>query len=107
MLFELLKSWLAVDRIRVAPEIGRLLRLRVGDIVLLLNEQYLVQQRDVVGHRNGDRIRYVLNGDSGTGILVVTRPSNSGRTEGELALSDRMVPVFDQDVVILKSVCGT
>jgi len=102
MFRELIKSWLAADRIRVAPEVGRLLRLKVGDTIVLLDDSYVVQQREV-GGSDDDDIRYVLESDGERAVLQVIRGQIRGRTEAELMIGTSTRPVFDQDVVVLKS----
>lgn len=56
MLWRVLKSWLAGDRIRISPHAGELLRLQVGQRVIMNDELWVIDQRCL---RGGDQIACV------------------------------------------------
>ena len=103
-LFRLIRSWYVVDRIRIAPSTGRLLRIRSGDRVLIRATHYRVTSRTVTtgsgaGGR-GTRVTCQLSGSDGHGVLEVELIT-SFQSESRLQTADRTIDLFDDDVVIL------
>ena len=69
--FALIRSWWLVDRIRVGPGEGRILRLHAGSLILVRNRPVEVVGRRV--RRNGSRVTvvYECRGAEGDAQLVV------------------------------------
>ena len=99
----LANSWYAVDRIRIAPVTGRLLRISMGDSVVLFNELYSVSQRRVDSNVAGRQVIYVLRNSDGAGELRVFQDVSSHELRGELNRGNAQWTVSDGDIVIVNS----
>jgi hypothetical protein len=69
---DLLRSWWQVDRIRVSPNAGRLLRLRPGNIVCIADRDIEVVSRSVSQSPSGPSICYRCRSADGSAQLCVT-----------------------------------
>ena len=103
-LFRLIRSWYGVDRIRISPSAGRLLRIRTGDRVLIRDTYYSVMSRTVTtgceSGRGGTRVTSRLAGLQGDGVLRVELVT-SFQSVSWLQTADGTIDVFDDDVVII------
>jgi hypothetical protein len=98
---QLAMSWYDVDRIRIAPTTGRLLLLKAGDSLLLLNELYTVQKRIVESNNSNNRLTYQLTFSGGKRQMIVMRDSDRDPAIGEISIDDRTVAVFDSDICLV------
>ncbi len=96
---QLIRSWYAVDRIRIAPTTGRLLQLSAGDSILLKNELYTVLRHKIVNNDGGNRIVFQLASSEGEAVLAVPL-DEAKRGEGRLIVNGKSSIVFDSDVVL-------
>lgn len=103
---QLLKSWYAVDRIRIAPTTGRLLSLQTDDYILVQQQLYRVTRRELRNDADGDRLNYQLSDGRQTCTLTVLRPAESYRVQAELCQDAATVPVFDEDITTVDSAAG-
>jgi hypothetical protein len=69
---DLLRSWWQVDRIRVSPSAGRLLRLQPGNIVGIADRDIEVVSRCVSQSPSGSSICYQCRSADGSAQLCVT-----------------------------------
>ena len=99
----LIRSWNAVDRIRVSPTAGRLLGLQGGQTVLICGELVQVRSRTVRTCEHETSIEYILEHNGGECALTVFLADIAGRTSGQVAFGDRSVHVFDDDIAVLAS----
>ena len=98
---QLAVSWYTVDRIRIAPTTGRLLQLKTGDSIILLNELYTILSRRIQSTDHTDQITYRLHYSGGERLLFVTRRSEGDHVCGELTIDDRAIQVFDCDINVV------
>ena len=59
-MFSYLRRWLLSDQIRIAPDEGRLLCLRIGQRVILDNELFVVTVRNEITDSELPTVRYCL-----------------------------------------------
>jgi len=59
-LLESIRRWWAKDRIRIAPDQGRLLGLQTGHRVVLDEELFVIAQRNEISTANRAAVRYLL-----------------------------------------------
>lgn len=69
-LARLIRDWWRIDRVRISPREGRLLRLQSGDLLQLLNMTVMIVERRVEPDARG--VRYRCEGGGCTGELRVT-----------------------------------
>lgn len=77
-LVALARSWWRVDRIRVAPGEGELLRLRPGAILRVDGAAYEVVGRAVGANADGPYVAYQCEGPGGQAELRVRPPGERG-----------------------------
>ena len=99
----LIRSWLAVDRIRVTPAAGRLLRLQPGQTILLFGELVQVASRSDSTTENESRIEYLLDQNGDCCTLTVCFSSTKLLATGTLTFRDRIINVQDEDVVVVRT----
>jgi hypothetical protein len=125
----LIAAWYRSDRIRVSPTTGRLLRIQVGDRLVIRGELYRVAQRDIQETQNSKVLTFELAGSLEPGRLKVRQDRHGvdhrENQHGELTIYEssdwesserdsseqesseresydrRSIPVFEQDVTIL------
>lgn len=101
---QLIKSWYAVDRIRIRPAEGRLLSLQPGDRFLFNGQLYDVLSRQL--HADGDhaRLDYAIRSHQGKSLLQVPVTRNlSGPTSARMYTDDGTSSLIDSDLTILDS----
>ncbi len=99
----LIRSWWRSDSIRVSPTTGRLLQLRTGSRVLIFGNVFTVEKRiDSEFERSGN-VSYLLQDGEADCYLNVTRQIGNLRWRGTLSSEGNERPVFDDDIVILRS----
>lgn len=101
----LFKSWHSIDRIRITPSEGRLLRLAVGDRFLLFDSLYSVDQRRVESFGDGYNVVYSLSNSAGDFARLSIDTTESQTSTGRLVNSHSDVFVFDTDVTVLHNDC--
>ena len=94
-----LVDWWQRDRIRISPTTGRLLSLRKGHRILLLERLFDVQAVQTLGP--DDLIVYTLNSDGESATLKIKRDDDGRALEAWLDWFGHCEPVFDDDVVVL------
>lgn len=99
-LMPVLWSWWNVDRIRVSPQEGRLLKLQEGQVIHIRGEQYRVNSREVVCDRSRTRVRFMLIAEECAATLCVLRDAN-GEVRGELLYRGDTSTVYDDDITVL------
>ena len=80
---QLLRSWWDVDRVRVSPVVGRLLRLRPPCVIAINGHAIEVVSRSVHQTPRGPSVSYDCRARFGPGRLIVTpvAASNVPRVE--------------------------
>lgn len=106
LLRQLLKSWYTVDRIRIAPNSGRLLSLKTNDYVLVQQRLYRVTRRDLQREADGDRLQYLLSDGNQISTLNVFRPADGSRVLADLQGEAEDIPVFDDDIITVDAAAG-
>ncbi len=101
---ELLRAWWRVDRIRVAPSGGRLLRLQPPCFITIDDEAFEVSRRLVGQDAGGPFVVYECHATTGSAQLIVRLIAESHQTsirwigpDGEQQLDERNVSVFEPD----------
>lgn len=102
-LLALIRSWYAVDRIRVSPSTGRLLGLRNGQTILIRGEPALVRSCIVRMCDQDTRLEYSLDYIGVNCTFIVRVPDTTSSISGEIVCGAQITPVFDNDIVILTS----
>lgn len=97
----LFESWHSVDRIRISPSEGRLLRLAVGDTFVLFDSLYTVEQRRVETCGDGYSVMYALSNSAGDCAQLSVDTTESQESSARLFRCNSDVSVFDSDVSIL------
>jgi len=87
---ELVRSWWRVDRIRVSPREGRLMRLTPDSWLEYEGEMWRVESRSVGTGPAGDFVTYRCSSEGRTGVLSVS-PSADGRELIRWEISQRVV----------------
>ncbi|MEZ6035251.1 MAG: hypothetical protein R3C17_19330 [Planctomycetaceae bacterium] len=100
-LFALIRSWYAVDRIRASPSEGRLLGLRNGQTILIRGEPALVRSCTMRISNNDACLEYSLDYIGAHCTLTVPVPDTTRSISGQIACGDQVIPVFDDDIVML------
>lgn len=106
LLQQLLKSWYTVDRIRIAPNTGRLLSLQTDDYVLVQQQLFRVTGRELRREADGDRLQYLLSDGNRISTLSVFRPADGSRVLADLSRDAAAIPVFDDDITTVDSAAG-
>ena len=99
-LWALLLAWWSDDRVRVSPNAGRLLRLRVDAIIKVDGEPMRVTHRNMVSDEHGSWVAYRCEGveqnseiwvaPAGHGAVVIRRVD----LHGGFALAPERVEIF-------------
>ena len=97
----LIRSWFAVDRIRTAPTVGRLLQLKEGQRVVLCGELAEVRLQTVWHCERGTIVEYLLDYDGSDSTLTVKLSNLNGSVTGLLSSGNRITEVLDADIVVL------
>ncbi|HIF01492.1 MAG TPA: hypothetical protein EYG03_28195 [Planctomycetes bacterium] len=98
---QLLRSWYAVDRVRVSSSSGRLLSLRVDERILIRGNIFTVVNRQTIASREGIRLVYQLTSDDG-GARLSVEPDSSGTTHvSELTTNNSTTTIYEDDIVEL------
>lgn len=101
----LFESWHSVDRIRISPSEGRLLRLAVGDTFVLFDSLYTVEQRRVETCDEGYNVVYTL-ADSAGDIAQLSVDTTAGQTSaGKLVSGSSDLFVYESDVTPVHKDC--
>lgn len=98
---ELIQSWHAVDRIRISPNEGRLLRLEVGDNFLLFDDLYIVQQRRVESVGDGYKVVCQLTNSDDNAAQLSVHSTSQQTIRSSLHVGESSRPVVNDDVVLL------
>jgi hypothetical protein len=98
---QLLRSWYAVDRVRVSPTAGRLLSLRADDRVLIRDDVFTVVSRQTIASRDGIQLAYQLESDDGAADLEVNSDSSCTRQPAELKTKHGTTTIYEDEVVEL------
>src|SRR5262249_44184930 len=77
----LIAAWWRVDRVRVSPREGELLRLRPESLMLVEGEPVQVLRREVAGDASAQGVRYECQAADGVAHLDVRFSEESGRFE--------------------------
>ena len=103
-LLDLLRAWWRVDRIRVAPSDGRLLRLRPNGFVTIGGGTFEIARRVVGQDAGGPFVIYECQATGISAQLIVRLAAESQQTairwigsDGERRLDERDVSVFERD----------
>lgn len=110
--FRLAKSWLSVDRIRIAPSEGQWLNLQVGNRLLIRQQLWVVSNRQICDAideclpDNTASLLYTLTSDDAgvTGFLRVTIPLEASvrlANNAVLILGQGRYELFPGDVVVM------
>lgn len=99
----LIRSWLAADRIRTAPTVGRLLQLKEGQRVVLCGELAEVRSQTVWHCERGTIVEYLLDYDGSDSTLTVKLSNLNGSATGLLSSGNRIIEVQDAEIVVLPS----
>jgi hypothetical protein len=117
MLFDswirLARSWLSVDRIRIAPSEGRWLSLQIGNRVLIRQQLWVVSNRQICNAideclpDNTASLLYTLTSDDAgvTGLLRVTIPSEACvklANNAVLIIGQERYELFPEDLVLMR-----
>lgn len=98
----LFESWHSVDRIRISPSEGRLLRLAVGDTFVLFDSLYTVEQRRVESFGDGYNVVYALLDPAGEVAQLLVDATASQTSVGRLVSGSSDVFVYESDVTMLR-----
>ena len=98
---EMIRAWYSVDRIRISPNEGRLLRLNVGDTFLLFDALYTVSQRRVESVDEGYKVICQLSNLAGNMAQLFIDATSKHTSTARLDNGKSARPVFDGDVVVL------
>lgn len=101
--FALIRSWYCVDRIRVSPSAGRLLGLRNGQTILIRGVPALVRSCTMRMCDQDASLEYSLDYLGANCTLTVRVPDITRSISGQIACGDQVIPVFDDDIVMLTS----
>ncbi|MDA1233063.1 MAG: hypothetical protein O2856_20045 [Planctomycetota bacterium] len=110
-LMHTLRSWLHVDRVRIAGNEGRSLKIRISDRIMIRNRCFIVQNRTVTDDLNDSqctRIIYQIRDDESDDVnapsdtLEVFVPKD-GTTVQQLSLKRGPVEtqIDEQDITVL------
>ena len=99
---QLLRSWYAVDRVRVSPTAGRLLGLRADDRVLIRDDVFTVVSRQSIASRDGIQLAYQLESDDGAADLEVKSDSSCTRHPAELRTKNGTTTIYEDEIVELQ-----
>lgn len=99
----LVRSWLAVDRIRVKPIAGRLLQLQPGQTILLCGELLQITSRTDSTTEQRAVIEYLLDCNGAHGTLTVCLSYPKFLATGQLVFPDRIIDVLEDDVVLVRT----
>lgn len=97
----LIESWHSVDRIRISPCEGRLLRLAVGDKFLLFDSLFTVQKRRVESRGDGYSVVCALCRSVGDSARLLIHTTSGNSMTAQLQDGDSEEVVFDTDVTLL------
>ncbi|MCP4788102.1 MAG: hypothetical protein GY903_18420 [Fuerstiella sp.] len=98
---QLMRSWYAVDRVRVSPTAGRLLSLRVDDRILIRETIFTVVNRQTIASRDGIRLTYQLTSDDGNAELSVEPDSAGTNYVSELTTDNCTTTIYEDDIIEL------
>ncbi len=98
----LLRSWWRVDRIRVSPGEGRMLRLDAGSLILVRNRPVEIVGRRVQSNGSCVTIVYDCQGADGDAQLVVVSASEIGESLLSWIDGGRTEKIDETDVAIYR-----
>ena len=98
-----LRAWWQVDRIRVSPRDGSLLRLSPHSLVVIGGQSFEIARRVVGQDADGAFVDYDLHGENGSARLLVRLIVETSQTlvrwigpDGERPLDETEVAVFER-----------
>lgn len=101
---QLIKSWYAVDRIRIRPAEGRLLSLQPGDRFLFNEQLFDVLGRKMKVHAGESRLDYAIRSCDGAALLQVAVGRDlSGLTSAKMYTDNGVTNLIDSDLIVLDS----
>jgi hypothetical protein len=104
----LVAAWWRIDRVRISPREGELLRLRPECVLIIAGKPVEVLRRQEVETSCAQGVRYECRTDEGTAQLEVRKSENANRLEiswlfsGRIeALQEHQIEVFGYDEHVL------
>ncbi len=98
---ELLGAWWRIDRIRVSPRDGELLRLEPGSLLTVKGVPAEVRQKQSVDGPGGSRIRYECHAESGSARLEVRFVDEGSPLEIIWSASGKREALFAHQIEVL------
>lgn len=105
-LVDCLRAWWQVDRIRVSPREGRLLRLRPPCVVVIESDAVELVQRMVAHDAEGPSVVYFAERCGRLGRLIVRSGKASEQTRIQWVESERTADLSESDVLVLGEVAS-
>lgn len=102
-LLDLLRAWWSVDRIRVSPNEGRLLRLDAGALLTIEDRAVEVLGRRIRRQPAGAVIAYDCRTPSGAARLLIRQPRDGGDLSAQWSEGGTVRLLHEADVIIWRA----
>ncbi len=99
-MWNLIRSFWKVDRIRISPLEGRLLRLSNKSIVVIDHQPFQIKKRKVISKGTMICVKYLCEGEPGQGWLRVTQTASILQPEVEWKIDDFWIQYGAEEVEV-------